>query len=154
MYPCRPRPNIDVTALARLALLPKIQESMKFILAIKDACLTDKVAKLNKNALEWLCNPPRTPLMIESLGIHHSIFIYLALEHSSQSAYKAVYNSTQHNFAGAPGVDDMLTFQSVESHIAMYTSVEDVCHDMCPNSCIIFTGPYSKLETCFMCNAS
>ncbi|KAL4061921.1 hypothetical protein J3A83DRAFT_4114981 [Scleroderma citrinum] len=122
---------------------------MQFILAIKDACLTDLVSKLDQNVLKWLCNPPCTPLMIESLDICHSISIYLALEHSSQSAYKAVCN-----FAGAPGIDDMLTFHSVESHIAMYTGVKDVRHDMCPNSCIRFMGPYSNLETCFMCDVS
>ncbi|KAL4066012.1 hypothetical protein J3A83DRAFT_4099041, partial [Scleroderma citrinum] len=134
--------------------LPKIQESMQFVLTVKDACLTDPVAKLNQNVLKQLCDPPHTPLMIESLGICHSISIYLTLKHSSQSAYKAICNSTQHNFAGAPGIDNMLTFHSVKSHIATYTGVKDVCHDMCPNSCIGFMGPYSNLETCFMCDAS
>ncbi|KAL4070327.1 hypothetical protein J3A83DRAFT_4094883, partial [Scleroderma citrinum] len=131
-----------------------IQQSMQFILAIKDACLTDLVSRLNQNVLKWLHNPPHTPLMIESPGIHHSISIYLTLEHSSQSAYKAICNLTQCNFSGAPGIDNMLTFHSVESHIAMYTGVKDVRHDMCPNSCIGFTGLYSNLETCFMCNVS
>ncbi|KAL4070798.1 hypothetical protein J3A83DRAFT_4093701 [Scleroderma citrinum] len=127
---------------------------MQFILTIRDSCLTDPVAKLDKNALKWLCNPPCTPLMIESLGIHHSISIYLTLKHSLQSAYKAVCNLTQCNFASAPGVNDMLTFHSFESHIATYTGVKDVCHDMCHNSCIGFTGPYSNLEICFMCDTS
>jgi len=127
---------------------------MQFILAIKDARLTDPVAKLNKNVLERLHNPPCTLVAIESPGTRHSLSIYLALEHSSQSAYKAVCDSTQQNFPGAPSIDDILSFHSVESHIAMYTGVEDVRHDMCPNLCIRFTGPYADLETCFMCNAS
>ncbi|KAL4062663.1 hypothetical protein J3A83DRAFT_4109485, partial [Scleroderma citrinum] len=120
---------------------------------VKDACLTDLVVKLNQNMLKWLHDPPHTSLMIESLGICHSISIYLTLKHSSQSAYKAICNLTQCNFADAPGIDNMLTFHSVESCIATYTGVKDVCNEICPNSCIRFMGPYSNFKTCFMCDA-
>jgi len=80
--------------------------------------------------------------------------VYLATEHSSEAAYNKVCQSTAWNFPNAQGVKDILSFHKVESLIATLTGVEKVQHNMCPNSCAAFTGPYSNLEECPLCGAS
>ncbi|KAG2348889.1 hypothetical protein BDR05DRAFT_973113 [Suillus weaverae] len=137
-----------------MAVLPKMKETMEYILALRNASLEDPIAKLDDTALERLRNPPREPVVIDSPSIRHSISSYLALEHTSQEAYNRIQRSTKLNFAGAAGVDEILSFYSVEKIIAQYTGVESIKHDMCPKSCLAFTGPFAALESCPMCDTS
>jgi hypothetical protein len=150
----RTRPDIDLDTLAQSAILPKIQEAMSFVLGLKNASLDDPVAKMSDEALDRLRNPPQTPLRIESPGIRHSISTYLALEHASQDAYHRIYRSTLRNFPGAAALDDIQSFRNVEKIIATYTGVESLEHDMCPNSCLAFTGPFAPLIVCPICSSS
>jgi len=150
----QPWPNIDVEALSQMAVLPKIKETMDYILALQNASLEDPIAKLDDTALERLCNPPREPVVIDSLSIQHSISLYLALEHASQEAYNRIQRSTKLNFAGAAGVNDILSFYNIKKLIAQYTGVESIKHNMCPKSCLAFMGPLATLECCPMCNTS
>ena len=80
--------------------------------------------------------------------------MYIALEHASQKAYDRVIASTKSNFSGAPGVDNCLKFHMVENLIAAYTGIEPVEHDMCTDSCIGFTGPFTDLTECPICSKS
>jgi len=127
---------------------------MGFISSLSTATLADLVAKLGPQALERLCNPPHQPLLINNAGHRHSILIYLATEHSSEDAYEKIRRSTIRNFPGAQDVEDILSFHKVESLIAGLTGIEKIQHDMCPNSCAAFTGPYYDLEECPLCGAS
>ncbi|KAJ8579853.1 hypothetical protein M405DRAFT_718263, partial [Rhizopogon salebrosus TDB-379] len=146
--------DIDLDTLAQSAILPKIQEAMSFVLGLKNASVDDPVAKMSDEALDRLRNPPQTPLRIESPGIRHSISTYLALEHASQDAYHQIYRSTLRNFPGAAALDDIQSFRNVEKIIATYTGVESLEHDMCPNSCLAFTGPFAPLTVCPICSSS
>ncbi|KAG2347660.1 hypothetical protein BDR05DRAFT_868798, partial [Suillus weaverae] len=134
--------------------LPKIKEIMDFILAIRHALLDDPIAKLSDDALERLCNPPQGPIIIDSPGVCQSIPMYLALEHASQDAYNHICRATAQNFTGADGVNNLLSFYSVEKLISQYTGVELIEHDMCPKSCLAFTGPYANLDNCPLCTTS
>ena len=58
------------------------------------------------------------------------------------------------NFAESPGSADILSFHAVEKKIAQYTGVEYVEHDMCPDSCAAFSGPFADLEHCPVCDTS
>jgi hypothetical protein len=77
--------------------------------------------------------------------------MYLALEHALQDAYNYIYRSTMQNFAGAEGVDELLSFHAVKNLISQYTGVEAIKHDMCSQSCLAFTGPFMELKNCPMC---
>ena len=46
---------------------------------------------------------------------------------------------------------DMPSHYSVEKIISEHTGVESIEHDMCPNTCVAFTGPYSALNRCPIC---
>ncbi|KAG0699716.1 hypothetical protein DFH29DRAFT_35339 [Suillus ampliporus] len=145
----RERPAIDIEELAQRAVLPKIKMTMEFILALRSASLGDPVAKLDEEARSNLRNPPREPPDITNPIIRHSISTYYALEHSSQSAYERIRSSTARTF---PDTDEMPSFYRIERMIAEYTGVESITHDMCPDTCIAFTGPFADLDRCPFCN--
>jgi hypothetical protein len=50
--------------------------------------------------------------------------------------------------------DSILSFYNVEKLIVQYTGVKTIEHDMCPDSCLAFTGPYAALEICPLCDKS
>ena len=148
------RPQINIQHLHECDAIPKLKETVAFVFALSTATLADPVAKLSPQALERLRDPPRWPLFIDNAGHRHSISTYLAMEHSSEDAYKKICRSTAQNFSGAPGIKDLLSFHKVENLIEGMTGVEKVQHDMCPNSCLAFTGPYSDDVQCPLCGVS
>ncbi|KAG2062574.1 hypothetical protein BDR04DRAFT_986151, partial [Suillus decipiens] len=125
---------------------------MEFILLLKNASLDDPISKLSDDALDRLRNPLQGPINIDRPGIRHSISMYLALEYASQDAYNRIQRSTMRNFAQKN--EDILSFYAVEKLISKYTGVESIDHDMCPNTCLAYTGPYAHLDNCPICDAS
>ncbi|KAH7891063.1 hypothetical protein F5I97DRAFT_1934111 [Phlebopus sp. FC_14] len=73
------------------------------------------------------------------------------MEHSSQNAYEGVRYSNNINY---PDRSPMLHFSELERVIAQYMGVEKIQHDMCPNTCLAYTGPNVDLELCPMCGTS
>ena len=145
---------VNIDELSGITTLPKLQQAMAFITTVRNASFQDPIAKTTDTMLTRLRDPPQAPIQIDSPGVRHSISVYLALEHASRNAYERVIKSTRENFLGAPGVETCLRFGAVEDLLAAYTGIEPIEHDMCPNSCIGFTGPFETLETCPICNTS
>ncbi|KAF8833584.1 hypothetical protein BDN67DRAFT_867568, partial [Paxillus ammoniavirescens] len=141
----------DIDQLAQTAILPKLRETMEYIVSLRNASLEDAVSKLDGAALQRIRNPPQATLRIDDSDIRHSIGTYLALEHSSQDAYERVRHSHAINYPDRHG---MLSFSEVERIIAQYTGVEKIQNDMCPKTCLAYTGPYEPLESCPTCTMS
>ncbi|KAG2064175.1 hypothetical protein BDR04DRAFT_1035995 [Suillus decipiens] len=131
-----------------------MQETMEFVHLLRNTSLEDPIAKLGEDVLARLHNPHQEPGDIKSPGVCQSISMYLALEHSSQHAYDRICRAITRNFAGAEGADEVLSFKAVEKFIVKYTGVESVEHDMCPESCLAFTGPYADEDNCPLCGTS
>jgi len=131
-----------------------MHHTMDFILALSSALLDDPVAKLSQDALKRLRDPPTHIVPIEEPGTRFSILTYLALENSSQAAYNHVCSAARKELSNSRGINTLLSFHNVEKIIASYTGVVSIKHDMCCNSCITYTGPFSHLETCLTCGTS
>ncbi|KIJ61045.1 hypothetical protein HYDPIDRAFT_69045, partial [Hydnomerulius pinastri MD-312] len=50
--------------------------------------------------------------------------------------------------------DKMLSFHKVKKIITQYTGVEKIEHNMCPNTCLEYTGPLAHYKACLMCGLS
>lgn len=153
-YNRRLPPVINLDNLSQVTSLPKLQQALKFISVVRDATFEDPIAKMTDTMLNRLRNPPQAPIQIDNSGVRHSISTYLALEHASQTAYERVIKSTQRNFPDAPGIADCLRFGAVEELLQKYTGIDPIQHDMCPQSCVGFTGPFEELTACPICNTS
>ena len=62
--------------------------------------------------------------------------------------------STVHNMSDSVAVKDILSFGATEKMIMKYTGMESIKNDMCPKSCMAYTGPYIDLEECPLCGMS
>ncbi|KAG2338304.1 hypothetical protein BDR05DRAFT_952037 [Suillus weaverae] len=144
----RARIDVDVDALEHVAVLPKQKDAIMFIRALQSASLDDPCAKLNNAALQRLRHPLQEPLHIEEPAIRHGIISYFALEHSANEAYERIRNSAARNFEGAAEIP---SHARIERLIAEYTGIESIEHDMCPDTCVAFTGPFAELVNCPIC---
>ncbi|KAG2746110.1 hypothetical protein P692DRAFT_20637784, partial [Suillus brevipes Sb2] len=143
------RVAIDVNRLATLAILPKMKNTIEFIRGLQNASLDDPCSKLNAAALHRLCEPHQAPLEINQPAICFAISEYFALEHSAQDAYERIRRSAGHCFAG--DANEIPSYHQIERLIAEFTGVESIEHDMCSESCVAFTGPFSHLDNCPVC---
>lgn len=146
----RVRIDVDIDKLERLAVLPKQKDAITFIRALQNASLDDPCAKLNDMALQRLRVPPQEPLKIDEPAIRHAITSYFALEHSANEAYERIRKSAARCFEGAA---DVPSHARIERLIAEYTGVESIEHDMCPETCVAFTGPFADLDHCPICGS-
>ena len=152
-YQPRTHPPIDINALVALATFQPMQDTMEYIKHLANASIFTQ-SKLSPNALHRLLDPPNAPVAIDDPAIRFSISTYLSLEHASQAAYNGIIQSFKLNFGNVPGVGTPLAFHGVENLIGTLTGVESILDNMCPNSCLGFTGPYSDLDACPICQAS
>ena len=124
---------------------------MHFVHALSNASTSDPCAKLNLDAFTCLHHPPAVLLQIEDSAIQNSISTYLAFENASQAVYESVTCSLKYNF---PNIRHILSFYQVKKLISMLTGVDSILHNMCPNTCLAFTGPFSDLDECPLYQAS
>ncbi|KAF8439495.1 hypothetical protein L210DRAFT_868671, partial [Boletus edulis BED1] len=68
VYNCRCPPELDLEQLLATSTLPKLQETMEYILLIKNASLDDLIAKMTPETLMRIWNPPQRLIVIESAG--------------------------------------------------------------------------------------
>ena len=124
---------------------------MEYILALQNASFDDPVSSLDDQVLQRICNPRNSPVEIEASEICHTITAYLGCEHAAQNVYEIFRHSHNTNF---PQHGCMHFFCEVERFVDEYTGVEKFQHDMCPNTCIGYTGPFQDLKACPKCNTS
>jgi hypothetical protein len=152
-YQSRTRPSADIDTLAALAVFKPMKDTMGYIQRLSTASIFTQ-PNLSPNALQRLLHPPNTPLVIDDPITRFSISTYLSLESASQASYTGIVEAFKFNLRHIPGIGDPLSFHAVESLIGTFTGVEPILEDMCPDSCVAFTGPYSDLDACPICQAS
>ncbi|KIK75820.1 hypothetical protein PAXRUDRAFT_171593, partial [Paxillus rubicundulus Ve08.2h10] len=154
IYNHRRPPEIDLDTLAQATILPKLQESMEFISLIRNASFLDLIMKHTPDIIKQMRNAPQGLMDLNNPGLCHSISCYLSNEHASQIIYDSIIRSTLSNFPQAEGVEDCLSFKATESFIKKYTGIKYVLHNMCPDSCMEFTGPFEDSDNCPMYSIS
>ncbi|KAJ3547513.1 hypothetical protein NMY22_g1612 [Coprinellus aureogranulatus] len=68
--------------------------------------------------------------------------------HSSQMAYTDTINALKL----AHPEDDLLSFDQIKRRVRQLTGVRSIIQNMCPNSCLAYTGPFSNLDKCPKCD--
>lgn len=69
------------------------------------------------------------------------------MEHASEAIYNAVRDAIRTH---SPKIE-IISLHSVKKLVANITGVISVPDDMCFNSCLAFTGPFSHLQACPVC---
>ncbi|CAL1697464.1 unnamed protein product [Somion occarium] len=145
-------PNYEAFEDTGASLDLKIWElkiAQDFINELHTASLDD--SKLSQAAIKRLRNTPRTatPETMDPL-LRLSIEIYLATENASQKMYNEIRDAFHRCYPN----DKLLSYDEVKNCLAELTGIYPLLEDMCPNSCIAFTGPFKKLDKCPLCGAA
>lgn len=128
-------------------ILKELKDAQFFIDAIKDAKLDE--SGLDEACLHRIRNPPQRQADedIDPL-LKLSIDIFLATGNASQATYTAIKDALIK-------YDPTLEISShaiTKKRIADITGVLPLRTDMCVNTCIAYTGPFSNFESCKECN--
>jgi hypothetical protein len=137
-------PYFDINDLPK-ASIENIKLSQDMINNIKNATLEDDIR--NDDNLRNLRHPPHGAPTVDPIT-RLSIDIFLALSNGSQQMYKAV------RLALARHDPNLLihSYTVVKKKVETITLVTKIETDMCVNSCLAFTGPFSALQECPKCH--
>ncbi len=126
--------------------LSHIRTSMAFIQQIKDATLENSL--LSSDAIERLRNPLQEVAQANCdllLGFE----LFLSHSNASEDSYTKSCSAIKRRFPEA----DVLSYAQIKKCLASFTGVHSIVYDMCPKSCIAYTGPFSEYEMCPHCQS-
>ena len=117
--------------------------SQTFVNSLKNATLDND--GLDPATLHQLRHPPQGPINIQD-NPDLRLSLDLFLQHSETD-----YMKTREAILRRHPEDDIPSHYQMTRKIVELTGVDSVANDMCPNSCIGYTGPFSNLEHCPEC---
>ncbi|KAI0827286.1 hypothetical protein BC628DRAFT_1318573, partial [Trametes gibbosa] len=129
-----------------VAQLRELQISQDFIQGLRTATLEE--SRLSGDAVARLRAPSHERHELTSLE-RASLRMFLARGDASEENY------SDHRAAmiGLHKEDkDLPTYEQLKVLVADLTGIHALREDMCPNSCIAYTGPFTNLETCPHCS--
>jgi hypothetical protein len=109
--------------------------------------LNSEVEPLDESLIQQILNPPQDTLEILDPDERLSLDIYFATIHTSEETYKKTCAAILRRFPECK----VLTYYKVKKLIERLSGISPILRDMCVNSCVAFTGPYSGLENCPEC---
>jgi hypothetical protein len=144
-----PPPAVGLDELSDLACLKDIKLTMEFIQALDSATLDDEYSRLDPDTLERLRHPPTSPANVSDPDFRLGLDLFLASLNASQNTY----NMSREGILRRHPDDHIPSYDQMKRAIAEITGIMPIVDDMCSNSCIAYTGPLSKLDTCTECGA-
>ena len=127
-------------------LIPSVdtlKTSIEFQRALEEASLDN--GDLDVDKLYQLRHPNQNESnLLDDPDVLFSLRLFL----STTSASDQVYNDVRSDIVNRHPEDNILSLASVKKKIQELTGVVPIIHDMCPNSCIAYTGPFSDLDKC------
>jgi hypothetical protein len=126
----------------------QLKLSVDFIRALQNASLDG--SGLSDDALHRIRNTPRHALDIDDPTELLSLRHFLGASNTSQHTYANVQKVHNDTFPEQP----MLSYEQARKKLEEWTGVESIVNDMCPNSCISYSGPFSSLDICPECHSS
>ncbi|KZP26461.1 hypothetical protein FIBSPDRAFT_732273 [Athelia psychrophila] len=127
--------------------LKEMEIALEYIKALENASLNSTIEPLDEDFIHRIRNPPTTVLTIDNPDHRLSLDIFLAITNASE----AVYNSVRAALLRRNPESEILTYYKVKQMVADLSGVTPILRDMCVNSCIGYTGPYSEATVCPHC---
>jgi len=130
-----------------IPFIDDLKNSLEFQRAFQLATLAN--GDLDDDQIELLRNPVERISKIDDDSILLSRKLFL----STLSASNQVYEGVRSNIMEIHPDDALLSYKAVKKALATLTGVIPIVHtDLCLNSCVARTGPFSNFETCPMCS--
>ncbi|KAG6835383.1 hypothetical protein H0H93_001990 [Arthromyces matolae] len=127
-----------------------VRMAQEFIAALQHADINN--GDLSSESVDRLMNPPEYPLELDEEVDADLIECLRIFLHGHNSAKH--YNRTIKDLKMRHPEDELLSFNQLKRTIRELTGIVPIIHDMCPNSCLAYTGPLSNRQTCHRCGES
>jgi hypothetical protein len=145
-----PPANPDLSVVATLEELQLVQ---KFIACIRDASLDND--SLPADVIDRLRNPITNIFDLdEQEALRTGIELFLATETASEAVFnqsRDVFHRAMDRMGVSENFEPIPSLFQVKERIKEITGVYPLMHDMCPKTCMAYTGPFSELEACTKC---
>ncbi|KAJ3575685.1 hypothetical protein NP233_g938 [Leucocoprinus birnbaumii] len=121
-----------------------LKTAVEFIRLVRTASLDE--SSLPLSVLQRLRNPaPPSPLStFDDPGLMLSLHMFLATLNASQAIYSELVVRLSRCFPEF----DIYSLYRITKQIELLSGSATMVHDMCPNSCVAFTGPFADLDKC------
>ena len=125
----------------------------QFVQALKDASLDG--SPLERKTIEHLCHCPKNPGSINDCSLRLSLWMLLNHGNTAHDTYDKNIAALQRDLVVTEELDpaDLLSYKNACEKLASLTGVSPIATDMCPNTCLAFTGPFAKLNECPECGS-
>jgi hypothetical protein len=123
--------------------IEKLRNSLDFIECLEGACKAN--SQLSPQDNERLWNPPRELLDTSNPALRHAVKTFMGADTPvTVEAFNAVRDAA---LEWHPN-DFFPSFYQTQKTLAEWSGINAIECDMCPNSCIAYTGPFADLEKC------
>ncbi|KAF8074615.1 hypothetical protein FPV67DRAFT_1354269, partial [Lyophyllum atratum] len=126
----------------------ELKIALQFKKALEAASLEN--GDLDADQLHNLRNPPQTVLNIDDRDLLLSLKLFISTTNASDQVYTDIRADIMDDDPGRA----ILSHAAVKKVVAELTGVVPIVKDMCPNSCMAYTGPFAKLEACPYCHVT
>lgn len=127
---------------------------LQFTTALRNADLRN--GDLSKDAIHRLENPRQSRATLSEVsdrGLLLSLRLFIAHQNSPEQAYTDTTRVLEHAYPAQDASDQLFSLHRVKQYLEELTGISPIVHDMCPNSCAAYTGPFGALEACPVCKA-
>ncbi|KAG6835779.1 hypothetical protein H0H93_014743 [Arthromyces matolae] len=129
-----------------IPLVSDLKIALDFKKAIENAHLNN--GDLDEYHLNLLRKPPEVHGRITDRDLLLSLKLFI----STTLAADQVYENVRLDVMDSHPEDDLLSHDAAKKAVAKLTGIVPIVNDMCPNSCMAYTGPWANLEWCPFCN--
>ncbi|KAJ7617321.1 hypothetical protein FB45DRAFT_1034612 [Roridomyces roridus] len=123
--------------------IEKLRISLRFIEALESACRANSQLSPEDNDRLW--NPPREPLGLDP-AYRHALQIFMGADSPiTEETFNTIRAANMARFGDG---EEFPSFYQTKSKLAALTGITCIETDMCPQSCIAYTGPFAELDKC------
>ncbi|TBU29097.1 hypothetical protein BD311DRAFT_611611, partial [Dichomitus squalens] len=142
----------DKTGALPAPRLAELKQSMAFVDALKNATLED--SGLDPKVIERMRNPARDEDLPdltapENRALRLALKQFIATSHSEKIYHECWDNMMEYN----EGLT-LPTYEAMQKLVQELSGVVPIVTDMCPDTCVAYTGPFAELDHCPECGAA
>jgi hypothetical protein len=126
--------------------IDELKKTVQFIQALR--CATLEQSNMQQDDIERLrAAEPDPRLDITNIHFVKALRIFLSTTNASQATYDAIRSTMINCYPDDP----FLSFRQMKRRVEQLSGVVPISYDMCPDTCVGFTGPLADCERCPMC---
>jgi hypothetical protein len=145
----------DTVNPATLSVIEDVKLAQQLVFLLEHANI--KNGDLSEESLAALQNPIQSPLVLDDYEDHILLYclrLYLGMAKSGTGeAYKVAIEAAKLN-PQFPDREELFSLSRIERQLELLSGIHAIQHDMCPQSCLAYTGLFSDDNHCSRCQES